>query len=141
MVSTAELLKQKGIKPSVQRVQIFDYLKDRKDHPTVDMIFSDLEQQLPTLSKTTVYNTLKSFVQVGLAQPLMIEENQIRFDPDMKTHGHFKCESCGNIFDFTADFSKFDSPEIKNLQISQKHLYVMGTCDDCMRQAAVGEQN
>ena len=131
MEEIAEFLRVKGLKPSVQRIEIYNCIKDRKDHPTVDMIYSDLAPQIPTLSKTTVYNTLKSFVQAGLAQPITIDESEIRFDPDISSHGHFKCESCGNIFDFRADFAKFEAPELNGFVISEKHMYIKGICRGC----------
>ena len=53
------------IKPSMQRIAIMDYLFEHKVHPTVDKIFNDLYPQIPTLSKTTVYNTLKLFAYQG----------------------------------------------------------------------------
>ena len=114
MQNTAELLKTRGIMPSLQRIQIYDYIHGRKDHPSVDMIYSALSQQIPTLSKTTVYNTLKNFVKAGIATPVIIDENEVRYDPNTHMHGHFICEYCKNIFDFSGDFTKLDAPEIKN---------------------------
>jgi len=131
MEEIVAILRAKGLKPSMQRVQIYDYIKDRKDHPSVDMIFTDLAPAIPTLSKTTVYNTLKSFVNAGLAYPIVIEENEIRFDPNIIEHGHFKCDRCGNIFDFTADFSKFGTPELQGFKINEQHVYFKGLCSSC----------
>lgn len=119
----------------MQRIQIFGYMKDRKDHPTVDMIYSELAPHIPTLSKTTVYNTLKSFVQAGLAQPVTIDENEIRFDPDTSDHGHFKCESCGNIFDIQVDFSKFDPPELNSFRVAERHFHLKGICAGCVEKS------
>ncbi len=96
----------------MQRIQIYKYIFGRKDHPSVDMIFSVLSKEIPTLSKTTVYNTLKGFVEAGIATPILIDESEIRYDADTNMHGHFKCESCENIFDFTSNFSKLDVPEM-----------------------------
>ena len=131
MEEIVKLLRKKGLKPSMQRVQIYDYIKDRIDHPSVDMIYTDLASSIPTLSRTTVYNTLKSFVNTGLAYPIVIEENEIRFDPNVNAHGHFKCETCGNIFDFSADFSKFDAPELQGYKINEQHVYFKGICSSC----------
>lgn len=131
MQDTAGFLKTRGIMPSLQRIQIYNYIYGRKDHPSVDMIFSALSAQIPTLSKTTVYNTLKSFVEAGIATPVIIDENEIRYDADTHMHGHFKCDSCGNIFDFTNDFTKLDAPELKNFIIKEYHIYLKGICESC----------
>jgi len=133
MENTADFLKARGIMPSLQRIQIYDYIHGRKDHPSVDMIFSALSKHIPTLSKTTVYNTLKSFVDTGIATLLTIDENEIRYDADTHLHGHFKCESCGNIFDFTSDFTKLDAPETKNFIVKEYHIYLKGICESCQK--------
>jgi Fur family peroxide stress response transcriptional regulator len=132
MENIVGLLRDRGLKPSIQRIQIYNCIKDRTDHPTVDMIYSELIADIPTLSKTTVYNTLKSFVEAGLATPIIIEENEIRYDPNIKHHGHFKCESCGNIFDFVTNFSKFGAPELIGFKITEQHVYFKGICNNCL---------
>ncbi|HPK44931.1 MAG TPA: transcriptional repressor, partial [Spirochaetota bacterium] len=59
-------LESKGISPSYQRLKILEYLDQNRSHPTVDEIYSALLPLIPTLSKTTVYNTVSLFVQQGL---------------------------------------------------------------------------
>lgn len=63
-----EYLLSYHIKPSVQRIAIMDYLLNHKTHPCIDEIHTALCKEIPTLSKTTVYNTLKLFVEHGAAK-------------------------------------------------------------------------
>src|SRR5690625_3948835 len=93
-------LLEKDIKPSYQRIKILEYLRTKKNHPTVDMIYKELVKEIPTLSKTTVYNTLNSFVKKDIARVITIEEGETRFDANTKNHGHFKCTNCNSIYDF-----------------------------------------
>ena len=72
-MKTYEYLQSFGIKPSVQRIAIMDYLLTHRTHPAIDEIYLALCEQIPTLSKTTVYNTLKLFVEHGAAQMLTID--------------------------------------------------------------------
>ena len=72
-------------------------------------IYCDLSNDIPTLSKTTVYNTLKLFVENGITSTLTIEENEVRYDAIMTEHAHFKCDGCGTIYDI----------EIGNIEFSQ----------------------
>ncbi len=55
------ILENAGIRPSVQRVAIYTYIKENPIHPDVDTVYSALSPMYATLSKTTVYNTLKLF--------------------------------------------------------------------------------
>ena len=50
----AESLKLRGVKPSYQRMKIYEFLLNNRIHPTVDEIFKTLTPEIPTLSKTTI---------------------------------------------------------------------------------------
>ena len=73
--NVSEYLKGNGIKPSVQRMRIFQYLLDHHTHPTVDDIFKNLSPEMPTLSKTTVYNTLNILLLNDFDVVITIEQN------------------------------------------------------------------
>ena len=75
-----EYLLSYEIKPSVQRIAIMDYLLKHHTHPCIDEIYMALHDDIPTLSKTTVYNTLKLFVEHGAAKMLTIDERNACFD-------------------------------------------------------------
>lgn len=124
-------LKKRNINPSYQRLKVLEYIIQNQYHPTVDQIFIDLQNDIPTLSKTTVYNTLKQFVQSDLVRTITIEDNEIRYDINTKNHGHFKCESCGKIYDFNVDVNLVDSIELKEFVIKEKNVYFKGICPRC----------
>ena len=131
MENFGDYLKDKGVKPSYQRIKIFEYLYTNKNHPTVDMIYKELVNEIPTLSKTTVYNTLKLFSEKSIILLINIEENELRFDADTSDHGHFKCTKCGNIMDFEVDLSELNMHNIEKYEIDETHLYLKGVCDKC----------
>lgn len=128
-----EYLRSHGIKPSFQRIKVFNYLLKYRNHPTVDMIYQELVNEIPTLSKTTVYNTLKLFVDKGITLLITIEEGQARFDADTSLHGHFKCEQCNLVYDFDIQFENMKITEIENFQINENHVYFKGICKDCLK--------
>lgn len=106
------ILQNAGIRPSVQRVAVYEYLCENPVHPDVESVYSDLAPSYPTLSKTTVYNTLKLFEEKKIIQTLKIEDDKLRFDAEMKNHIHFKCRICGSITDI---FSVQNETESKML--------------------------
>ena len=124
-------LKKRGIKPSYQRMKIYEYLVTHKNHPTVDMIYRDLVDQIPTLSKTTVYNTLKLFVQRNISIIINIEDNETRYDADTSLHGHFKCRVCRRIYDINLDLSEVKMKTMKGFNVDEHHIYLKGTCNKC----------
>ena len=125
-------LKSHDIRPSYQRVKIFEYLIVNKNHPTVDMIYKSLSPEIPTLSKTTVYNTLNLFVEKKIAIVILVEENEARYDADTSIHGHFKCEECGAVIDIVLDIEKLELPQLDKFQINEHHLYFKGICEKCL---------
>ena len=120
-----------NINPSYQRMTIFPYLFAHPNHPTVDTIYRALCTEIPTLSKTTVYNTLNLFIEKKLVYVIVIEENETRYDLLTHTHGHFKCTCCGAVFDveLSIDYSK--SQELLGCDIEEKHIYFKGICRNC----------
>ncbi len=130
--NVSEFLKINDIKPSYQRIRIFEYLVENYNHPTVDMIYKELVREIPTLSKTTVYNTLNLFVEKGIVTRMTIDENETRYDADTKTHGHFKCEKCYAVLDFSADVNESIMDSLDGFQIHQKHIYFKGICSECL---------
>ena len=58
-----EYLENEGVHPSYHRLKILEYLMNHRTHPTVERIPKEPSKEIPTLSKTTIYNTLKLFVR------------------------------------------------------------------------------
>jgi len=125
-------LKNRKVRPSYQRIKVLEYLNKNQCHPTVDQIFKDLKSEIPTLSKSTIYNTLNLFLRSGLIREINIEDNEIRYDIITKNHGHFKCENCGKIFNFSIDFNSFKTEELSGFKIIDKNVYFKGICPGCL---------
>lgn len=125
-------LRDHAIRPSYQRVQIYKYLKENPTHPTVETIYHDLHPQIPTFSKTTVYNTMKLFMDKGLASAITIEEGETRYDANTQTHGHFKCRSCGSVYDFFFEKEEVTAPPVpEGFSLEEIHYYSWGLCPQC----------
>ena len=124
------MLTEKSVKPSHIRIKVLEYLDKNRVHPTADEIYEGLEKEIPTLSKTSVYNTVKLFRQAGLIAELTIEEDKLRYDFNTAFHGHFKCERCGKVY----DVPEVDT-ENKNLEgflVKEKNVYYSGVCKGCL---------
>jgi len=126
-----QYLTSKDIRPSMQRVKILEYLLKRRNHPTVDTIYNDLKDEILTLSKTTIYNTLKLFVENGVAIVINIEDNETRYDADTSLHGHFKCTKCDGVFDFTVNLNDLAFSGIEGFTVNEHHIYLKGMCRVC----------
>jgi len=121
-----------GVKPSLQRIAIMEYLMEHLTHPTADTIFHDLYHSIPTLSKTTVYNTLKLLEEHGAIQAINIDEKNVRYDADISRHAHFKCKKCGRVNDFQLkNISEFDNIDSNDFILTEYQVYYKGYCNQC----------
>jgi len=121
----------KGIRPSYQRIKILEYLRHCNAHPTVDEIYTALSPTIPTLSKATIYNTLHAFIEAGLVREINIENDHLRYDIMVENHGHFRCNQCGEIFNFNVDIDQLSINGLQDFQVEKKDIYYSGLCPSC----------
>lgn len=129
--SAQNKLRRYNIKPSVQRMAVLDYLMTHHTHPTADTIFNALYPSIPTLSKATVYNTLNLLTEQGVIQMITIDEKNARFDARETPHLHFRCNECGEIFDF--DLPLFAMDALKEFEVTDIQMYCKGVCPSCQK--------
>ncbi len=130
----SEYLQNYHIKPSVQRLAIMEYLLANRIHPTAEDVYHALAPKIVTLSKTTVYNTLKLFAEQGALQMLAIDEKNVRFDIDTSVHAHFKCQRCMRVYDLPVEnmeMVKVADPSVG--RITGMQLYYKGYCKYCLQ--------
>ena len=121
-----------GIKPSVQRIAIMQYLLTHPTHPTIDDVYRSLSESVPTLSRTTVYNTLRMFSEHNAAQMITINEHRVCYDGNVKAHAHFFCKCCHKVYDIFDDVSPLlMRKEICGHSVSDVQLYYKGVCKAC----------
>ena len=133
MKRTAAFLAEKGIRPSYQRLRIFNALAGTKEHPSAETIYRELLPEIPSLSRTTVYSTLALFTQHGLAVQIPIDGEEMRYDADTSEHGHFRCSSCGRVFDFPMAKGSV-LPELPaGFKADIVQLFCVGTCAACAK--------
>ncbi len=126
-------LKMKNIHVSHQRLKVLEYITENQCHPTVEQIFTDLQKEISTLSKTTVYNTLNIFTEANIVKAVNIESTESRFDAIPEEHGHFKCRECEKIYDFHVDMDILVENIPSGFQVSEKDVYFKGVCRDCLQ--------
>lgn len=125
-------LKTQKINLSHQRLKVVEFLVQNRCHPTADCIYVELKKDIPTLSKTTIYNTLKILTDAGLVKEILIDGNEVRYDIGIDEHGHFKCQSCGKITDFGIDIGTLTHNGLDGYKINNKIVYFEGICLDCL---------
>jgi Fur family peroxide stress response transcriptional regulator len=128
-------LVEKGIRPSVQRLAILDYLIKHPTHPNIEDIYKALEDKVPTLSRTTVYNTLRMLSEVNAAQMITIDEHRVCYDGNIEPHVHFYCKNCGKIIDLFDEQAPrvTETKVIDGNIVQEEQLYYKGICSACAK--------
>ena len=129
-----DLLIAKGVKPSFQRMSVLNYIIKQKNHPSVDIIYTSLIEMIPTLSRTTIYNTLNLLTEKDIITALTISDTELRYDYIETDHAHFQCKTCGNIFDLDIDCETCKSESIGGHKIVEKQIHLKGICANCLKQ-------
>ena len=120
---------------SRQRESIVENLKCRTDHPTADMVYSDIRQIYPNISLGTVYRNLSLLAEEHEIRKLISSDGVAHFDYNKTPHEHFICRKCGRVAD-----THLTDPEAFKENVSKKYdgliekcdIIFHGLCSDCM---------
>ena len=87
-----EKLRNSGLRPTKQRLQICEVLfdTDKTFHFTINELEKKIKKQVNgKISLATVYNTIHAFEKKGYLKQIPINSNQTYFDTNVSDHHHF----------------------------------------------------
>tara|TARA_B100001121_G_C18211425_1_gene399379 strand:+ start:37 stop:435 length:399 start_codon:yes stop_codon:yes gene_type:complete len=91
-VKYIEKLRNSGLRPTKQRLQICQVLFETKEtfHFTINDLVNRIKIQTnDDISLATVYNTVHAFEKKGYLKQIPINSNQTYFDTNVSDHHHF----------------------------------------------------
>src|SRR5215217_2824287 len=94
----SELLRERGMRVTSQRLLIERALRDHGGHLTADQVHELVEPALPGVTQQTVYSTLALLAELGVARRV-VAPGTTRFEATRDDHQHAVCERCGAIED------------------------------------------
>ncbi len=98
-----QLLREHGINPTQQRVEIAQIMLARPQHLSADQILGLANQERATVSKATVYNTLRLLVRQGLIHEVIVDPSKVFYDSNTGAHHHFYNVDTGALMDIKPD--------------------------------------
>jgi len=93
-------LRKTGLKATIQRFEILKVLLRERKHLSLKEVHEKVSKRLPTISLSTVYNTLRSLVEVNLLRELNVS-GETRYDVNVEPHVDLVWLDTGEIEDFT----------------------------------------
>lgn len=98
----AGMLREHGVTPTHQRMEIAQALFQRREHLSADQILSMVNARHAETSKATVYNTLRLFLEKKLIRELIVDPARIVYDPNATLHHHLYDVVTGQLTDIPA---------------------------------------
>jgi Fur family peroxide stress response transcriptional regulator len=134
MWNCIEILKQKGVKLTSQRAEVFRILRNAPEHLTVEEVFSRARKKFPIISLATVYCILETLKKNNLIEELQIIPGKACFNVRTDLHHHFYCKKCKKITDIDIPFcATLEKKEVAGNIIEECKGYFYGVCKACRK--------
>ena len=144
-VGPAERLRRAGLRVTAARLAILALFAAERRHPTAEQVHAALHEAHPSLSLSTVYETLEAFVRAGLCRRVRSGDGLMRVDGTDVDHDHAVCRGCGRIFDVERGRLKLPAVPARlprGLTVGAVRLEYDVICSSCLRgQARPGGQD
>jgi Fur family iron response transcriptional regulator len=98
----AAVLRQYGINPTHQRIEIAHALFSRCEHLSADQVLAIVNERHPETSRATVYNTLNLFVEKRLIHEVIVDPSRVFYDANTRPHYHMYDVESGRLTDIDA---------------------------------------
>lgn len=106
-------LQDRGIYPTPQRIAIAQVLLSKHQHVTADSLQEMLYLSNLRVSKATVYNSLKLFVEKGLINELILDNQKAFYDSNTSHHHHIYNIDTGEL----SDIETFNLSLLKSINL------------------------
>lgn len=128
-------LEATGHRYTEQRAAVYRFLSGVTSHPNADQVFQEVRGQVPGISLATVYKSLETLVNCGLAAKLSYSDGSARYDAKMEPHYHARCVSCGDVSDVPGTLTDEDlhllSQGLDGFSVLGYRLELTGFCMAC----------
>ena len=133
-----EECRNRGLRVTEQRREIFKTVAASHSHPSAEDVFAQVREKLANVSLDTVYRTLASLAEMELIIRVGTPYKE-RFDGDLRPHAHFICSKCGEVYDVFYDKKYMMLPLREAFscgEVRQICLQYKGTCNRCAETSA-----
>lgn len=134
-----DIIRDAGLKPTAQRVEILEYLYSNENYQSIDNIYNNLLKSYKVFSKATIYATLEAFVEKGIVTRFSGMNGEARIDISGDNQSHFICTGCGCI-QMVNTYSLDDDITRNRLDclVTSKETTYKGLCTKCRKDKLQG---
>jgi Fur family peroxide stress response transcriptional regulator len=117
-----------------QRVSVYRYLLNSRQHPTAEEVFRGVKGEVPRISLATVYKNLEALVSCGLALKVSCGEGPARYDRRTDHHYHSRCVGCEEMVDVEPVREEELAKWVRvpaGFEVVRYRVEILGHCPDC----------
>jgi len=140
------ILKEKGLKVTMQRIVILEALADRPNyHFTAGEIYKFVKAKKSDIGMATIYRTIQLLAELNLIDKLDLNDGFMRYEIGEKIssikkhhHHHLICLKCGTILTCQDDLLETLEYYIKKtmmFEVANHEVKIWGYCNDCKGKA------
>ena len=139
MPDPAELLRQRGVQVTAQRLAVFRAVTGRP-HITAEGVAEVVRAEIGAISLQSVYDALAVLVAEGLLRRIQPAGSPARFEDRVDdNHHHLICRMCGRMAD--VDCAEGAAPclsaaDDRGYEIDEAEVVYWGRCPECVALAA-----
>lgn len=133
-----ELLRARGLRITAPRLAVLTALLDKHRPTTAQELIGTAETQ--GMDQVTVYRTLNTLVEEGIAQAVGTTDRGRRFEVHACEgcridHPHLQCRSCGSLECLEQGMlpAMLVPTEVAGFLIDEARLYLYGLCPTCRK--------
>ncbi len=135
MKEVESILHDKNVRPTAMRLLVYQILSENKNAISL----TDIENQLKTADRTTLYRTIKTFEEQGIVHPIEDGTGITKYalcaaycnaDKHKDLHLHFHCKVCEE----TTCLTEYSIPQIsipEGYITEDINFTVSGVCKKC----------
>lgn len=127
--------REAGMNVTPQRIAVYRALLESEEHPSPEMLYNVVRQNMPSLSLATIYKTLETLQALGLVHEVSVISDTRRYDANMDHHHHLVCTICGGVSDYySPELDALLLPKnVKGFTPRSMNVSINGICADCNR--------
>jgi Fe2+ or Zn2+ uptake regulation protein len=132
--SLKTLLRSRGLSVTAARVGVLQLLREGHAHRSAAEIRDEVLERYPAIDSATVYRTLETLEENGLAVRVVTGEKLVQWAHMTNAHHHMVCRRCGRIFELDhAPISRLaeDISTAYGHHVDTRHIVLHGLCVEC----------
>ena len=130
MMNAIDILREKGLKKSAQRIAIISILLDKR----IPLAESNIKEEMGDMyDRITFYRTIQTLLETNVIHRITIDNTTVKYalnNAKNYSHIHFYCKSCHSVTCFEdIPLQEYKLPE--NFEQEECEVLIKGICNKC----------